>query len=77
MEARAECTRGENSMQKDIALVDAGRTTVKGLIADANIQGQVEYLVQRMHTGAWAEFWQAIGLSAAPRPSSPSPGMGS
>ena len=35
---------------------------MKGLIADANIQGQVEYLVQRMQAGAWAEFWQALGL---------------
>jgi hypothetical protein len=35
---------------------------VKGLIADANIQGQVEYLVQRMQAEAWAEFWQALGL---------------
>jgi hypothetical protein len=36
---------------------------VKGLIADANIQGQVEYLVQRMQAEAWAEFWQALGLA--------------
>jgi hypothetical protein len=35
---------------------------VKGLVADANIQGQVEYLVQRMQAEAWAEFWQALGL---------------
>ena len=35
---------------------------MKGLIADANIQGQVEYLVQRMQAEAWAEFWQALGL---------------
>ena len=35
---------------------------MKGLIADANIQGQVDYLVQRMHAEAWAEFWQALGL---------------
>jgi hypothetical protein len=35
---------------------------VKGLVADANIQGQVEYLVQRMQADAWAEFWQALGL---------------
>jgi hypothetical protein len=35
---------------------------VKGLIADANIQGQVEYLVQRMQAEAWADFWQALDL---------------
>jgi hypothetical protein len=35
---------------------------VKGLIADANIQGQVEYLLQRMQADAWAEFWQTLGL---------------
>ena len=35
---------------------------MKGLIADANIQGQVEYLVQRMQAEAWAEFWQAMDL---------------
>jgi len=31
-------------------------------VADANIQGQVEYLVQRMQADAWADFWQALGL---------------
>jgi hypothetical protein len=36
---------------------------VKGLIADANIEGQVEYLVQRMQAAAWVEFWQALGLA--------------
>jgi hypothetical protein len=35
---------------------------VKGLLADANIQGQVEYLVQRMKANAWADFWQELGL---------------
>ena len=35
---------------------------MKGLVADANIEGQVEYLVQRMKTDAWADFWQALGL---------------
>ena len=35
---------------------------MKGLIADANVQGQVEYLVQRMQADAWADFWQALGL---------------
>jgi predicted nuclease of predicted toxin-antitoxin system len=36
---------------------------VKGLLADANIQGQVDYLVQRMQADAWADFWQALGLA--------------
>ena len=35
---------------------------MKGLIADANIQGQVGYLVQRMQSQPWADFWQALGL---------------
>ena len=35
---------------------------MKGLMADANIQGQVEYLVQRMQADAWTDFWQALGL---------------
>jgi len=36
---------------------------VKGLVADANIQGQVEHLVQRMQADAWGDFWQALGLA--------------
>ena len=36
---------------------------MKGLVADADIQGHVEYLVQRMQAEAWAEFWQALGLA--------------
>jgi hypothetical protein len=35
---------------------------VKRLVADANIQGQVEYLAQRMQADAWADFWQALGV---------------
>jgi hypothetical protein len=35
---------------------------VKGLIADANVQGQVEYLVRCMQADAWADFWLALGL---------------
>ena len=35
---------------------------MKGLVADANIEGQVEYLVQRMQTDAWADFWQALDV---------------
>jgi hypothetical protein len=36
---------------------------MKGLVADANIQGQVHYLTQRMQVEAWADFWQALGLA--------------
>jgi hypothetical protein len=35
---------------------------VKGLVADANIQGQVEYLVPAMEAEEWADFWQVLGL---------------
>jgi hypothetical protein len=35
---------------------------MKGLVADANIQGHVEHLVECMQADAWAEFWQALGL---------------
>jgi hypothetical protein len=35
---------------------------VKGLVADANIRGQVEYLVRRMQADFWADFWRALGL---------------
>jgi hypothetical protein len=35
---------------------------VKGLVADTNIQGQVEALVRRMRADDWTAFWQALGL---------------
>lgn len=35
---------------------------MKGLGADANIQGQVEYLLQRMQADPWADVWQTLGL---------------
>jgi hypothetical protein len=35
---------------------------MKELVADANIQGQVEHLVECMQADAWAEFWQALDL---------------
>ena len=35
---------------------------VKGIVADANIQGHVEYLVQRMQSDVWADFWHALRL---------------
>jgi hypothetical protein len=36
---------------------------VKGLIADANVQGQVGYLVLRMQAEPWADFWQVLRLA--------------
>ena len=36
---------------------------MKGLIADANIEGQVDYLVRRMQADDWADFWQALGIA--------------
>lgn len=35
---------------------------MKGLIADANIQGQVEYLVLQMQSSRWADLWVDLGL---------------
>ena len=35
---------------------------MKGLVADANIQEQVEHLVECMQADAWTEFWQCIEL---------------
>jgi hypothetical protein len=36
---------------------------VKGLMADANVQGQVGYLVLRMQAEPWADFWQVLSLA--------------
>ena len=36
---------------------------MKGLIADANVQGQVGYLVVRMQAEPWADFWQVLSLA--------------
>ena len=35
---------------------------MKGILADANIIGQVEALVRQMQSDTWAEFWLALGL---------------
>jgi hypothetical protein len=35
---------------------------MRGLVADANIQGQVEHLVTCMRADAWADFWEALEL---------------
>jgi hypothetical protein len=32
-------------------------------VADTNIQGQVESLVQFMQADAWADFWQGLRLA--------------
>jgi hypothetical protein len=50
---------------------------VKGLVADANIQGQVEYLVQRMQAEVWADFWQSLGLCPKPYSGKSPPARGS
>src|SRR5262249_8514770 len=39
------------------------RPTVKGILADINALGQVEYLVARMQAEPWAEFWKSLGLT--------------
>ena len=36
---------------------------MKGRIADANVQGQVGYLVLRMQAEPWADFWQVLSLA--------------
>ncbi len=36
---------------------------MKGLVADANIQGQVEHLVMCMRADVWAEFWHTLDLT--------------
>src|SRR5208282_3761483 len=41
---------------------DARNASVKGLVADINVQGQVAYLAQRMQADAWADFWQELEL---------------
>lgn len=35
---------------------------MKGILADINARGQVEYLVQLMRTETWISFWDALGL---------------
>jgi predicted nuclease of predicted toxin-antitoxin system len=36
---------------------------VKGILADNNVVGQVEYLVRLMQEPIWADFWVALGLT--------------
>jgi predicted nuclease of predicted toxin-antitoxin system len=35
---------------------------VKGLLADINALGPIEYLIQRMQAEPWADFWNGLGL---------------
>ena len=36
---------------------------VKGLLADANVIGQVRTLVQEMQAESWSDFWAMLGLT--------------
>jgi hypothetical protein len=36
---------------------------VKGILADNDVRGQVEYLVMLMQVEPWREFWQDLGLA--------------
>lgn len=35
---------------------------MKGILADANIFGEIDALVHQMQTGEWADLWAALGL---------------
>jgi Domain of unknown function (DUF5615) len=35
---------------------------VKGIVADNDVRGQVEYLVSLMQSDPWREFWEDLGL---------------
>jgi hypothetical protein len=37
---------------------------VKGILADNDVRGQVDYLVALMSAEPWAEFWHDLGLRA-------------
>lgn len=36
---------------------------MKGILADNDVRGQVEYLVILMQAEPWREFWQDLGLA--------------
>lgn len=36
---------------------------MKGILADINAIGQVEYLIEQMQRDPWTEFWQDLSLS--------------
>jgi hypothetical protein len=35
---------------------------VKGILADINVRGHVDYLIQRMQAEPWTDFWNGLGL---------------
>ncbi len=35
---------------------------MKGILADANVEGLVDYLVLQMQSEPWSEFWQSLAL---------------
>ena len=35
---------------------------MKGILADANVEGLVDYLVLQMQSEPWLEFWQALAM---------------
>jgi hypothetical protein len=35
---------------------------VRGILADVNTRGYVDYLVRQMQMEPWSEFWQGLGL---------------
>ncbi|MGH7140914.1 MAG: DUF5615 family PIN-like protein [Pirellulales bacterium] len=36
-----------------------------GILADVNIQGHVDFLIDLLTSEAWIEFWQALGIGYA------------
>ncbi|HVA46417.1 MAG TPA: DUF5615 family PIN-like protein [Pirellulales bacterium] len=36
-----------------------------GILADVNIQGHVDFLVDLLTSDAWVEFWEALGIRYA------------
>lgn len=35
---------------------------MRGILADANVRGQVEHLVRKMQSAEWADFWGALEI---------------
>lgn len=36
---------------------------MRGIVADANVEGHVEYLVSRIIAGEWLPYWNYAGMS--------------
>lgn len=36
---------------------------MRGIVADANVDGHVEWLVKRIVAGEWLEYWNHIGIT--------------